>query len=83
MQEQELRASNLSEMIAFCLERDLRPVLVIPPIHPELREYFTDSFVKHYINDFLKREIYSLHTLEIICLTIVLIQIITFLIHYS
>lgn len=55
LQEQELRASNLSEMIAFCLERDLRPVLVIPPIHPELREYFTDSFVEHYINDFLKK----------------------------
>lgn len=55
LQEQELRASNLSEMIDFCLERKLRPVLIIPPIHPELRKYFTDSFVEHYINDFLKK----------------------------
>lgn len=54
-QDQELRASNLSEMIDFCLERKLRPVLIIPPIHPELRKYFTDSFVEHYINDFLKK----------------------------
>lgn len=42
-------------MIDFCLERELRPVLIIPPIHPELRKYFTDSFVEHYINDFLKK----------------------------
>lgn len=55
LQEQKLRANNLSEMIDFCLERELRPVLIIPPIHPELRKYFTDSFVEHYINDFLKK----------------------------
>ena len=45
LHDQELRASNLSEMIDFCLERKLRPVLIIPPIHPELRKYFTNSFV--------------------------------------
>lgn len=55
LQEQELRASNLSEMITFCLERELRPILVIPPIHPELRKYFTDRFVEHYISDFLEK----------------------------
>lgn len=53
--EQNLRAELLDEMITFCIDRDLHPVLLIPPIHPELRKYFTDSFVNHYINDFLKK----------------------------
>ena len=42
-------------MLFRSLERKLRPILIIPPVHPELREYFTDSFVEHYINDFLKK----------------------------
>ena len=50
----ELRKSLLNEMIEFCLERDLRPVLVLAPMHLSLSKRFTPKFREHYIYSFLK-----------------------------
>lgn len=47
------RQKLVSEIIAFCKERDLVPVIVIPPVHETLARYFDSSFRKHYIGDFL------------------------------
>ena len=47
------RASTLREMISFCKERNLRPYIVLPPIHPLLRFHLSSSFLKNYVYDFL------------------------------
>lgn len=39
----------LSEMISFCLERNLKPVLVLPPVTTELNSLFSDNFCESYI----------------------------------
>ena len=51
----ESRRQSLSEMIDFCLERELRPVLVLPPMHPALSNLFTKEFKENYIYFFLRR----------------------------
>lgn len=51
----ESRRQSLSEMIDFCLERELRPVLVLPPMHPSLSNLFTKEFRENYIYSFLRR----------------------------
>ena len=51
----ESRRKLLSEMIDFCLERELRPVLVLPPMHPSLSRLFTNEFRENYIYSFLRR----------------------------
>ena len=51
----ESRRQSLSEMIDFCLERELRPVLVLPPMHPALSNLFTKEFKENYIYSFLRR----------------------------
>ena len=51
----ESRRQSLSEMIDFCLERELRPVLVLPPMHPALSSLFTKEFKENYIYSFLRR----------------------------
>lgn len=48
------RQMLLREMIQFCIERDLRPVIVYPPIHPSLRLLMSDVFIKRYIYDFIE-----------------------------
>lgn len=53
IEERKLRQNLLREMVSFCLERNLRPVLVMPPLHRELRALFTSAFVKNYIDDFV------------------------------
>ena len=50
----ESRKQLLSEMIDFCLIRNLRPILVLPPIHPTLSKFFTQNFRKNYIYSFIK-----------------------------
>ena len=51
----ESRRKLLSEMIDFCLVRELRPVLVLPPMHPSLSRLFTKEFRENYIYSFLRR----------------------------
>lgn len=53
--EQEQKALLLSEMIEFCLERNLRPILVIPPVHSELYQLFSPEFKQNYIYSFIKK----------------------------
>ena len=48
------RLETVREIINFCLERDLRPVLVIPPVHPSLTRYFTPEFCRNYIYSFIE-----------------------------
>lgn len=51
----ESRRKLLSEMIDFCLVRELRPVLVLSPMHPALSNLFTKEFKENYIYSFLRR----------------------------
>lgn len=51
----EHRIALLHEMIEFCLERDLKPVIVNPPVHPELNKYFSSDFKQHYIFQFVEQ----------------------------
>lgn len=48
------RKKTVQDMIAFCLERNLRPVLVIPPIHPSLANRLTPAFRENYIYSFIR-----------------------------
>lgn len=50
----ESRKETIQEMIAFCIERNLRPILVIPPIHSSLADKLTPTFRENYIYSFLK-----------------------------
>lgn len=49
----EVRISLLREMLAFCNDRGLRPVVVMPPMHEALADLFTDAFVENYIRSFV------------------------------
>lgn len=48
------RKKLLNEMIGFCLNRDLCPVIVMPPCHPALSKLFTPKFRENYIYSFIK-----------------------------
>lgn len=52
--DQKKRSSILSGMIDFCIERNLHPVLVIPPIHPFLSSKLTPTFRENYIYSFIR-----------------------------
>lgn len=54
-QEQEERSRLLSEMIDFCIEREIKPVLVIPPVHPSLSSKLSGEFRQNYIYDFVAK----------------------------
>ena len=54
-EDRENRTRVLGEMIGFCLERDLKPVLAIPPVHPALRKRFTDKCRENYIHAFIRK----------------------------
>lgn len=49
-----IRLETVREMIKFCFERSLRPVVVIPPAHPSLNAYFSETFCKNYIYSFIE-----------------------------
>ena len=53
--DQENRIQVLKEMIGFCLEMDLKPVLVIPPMHPSLRKKLTAQCRENYIYSFIRK----------------------------
>lgn len=48
------RSATLQSIADFCAERDLRLVLVMPPMHPALADKFTPTFRQNYIYNFLK-----------------------------
>ena len=53
-QEQISRRETLQEMILFCKERNLRPYIVLPPVHPTLSSRLSNSFMKNYVYDFVE-----------------------------
>ena len=53
--EREKRIALLEEMLTFCIERDLRPAIVIPPMHCGLASKFTSTFRENYINSFVNK----------------------------
>ena len=53
--DQENRCRVLKDMIEFCLERSLKPALVIPPVHPSLGKKLTEKCRENYIYSFVKK----------------------------
>lgn len=51
----EKRIKLLSDIINFCIERDLKPVIVIPPMHPTLSSKFSETFRENYIYSFIRK----------------------------
>ncbi len=47
------RRTTIENMLDFCIERDLRPIIVIPPMHPALSRKFSNTFRNNYIHSFL------------------------------
>ncbi len=47
------RNKTLKEMVSFCKERDLKPVIVIPVMHSSLTGYFSRDFQSYYIDTLL------------------------------
>ena len=45
----------LTEMISFCLERNLKPVIVIPPVTKALSSKFSEKFRENYIYSFIRK----------------------------
>lgn len=54
-QGQEKRIVLLSDILSFCIGRNLKPVIVIPPMHNSLSSKFTPTFRENYIYSFVKR----------------------------
>lgn len=52
---QSKRIALLSDIMDFCLRRNLRPVIVIPPMHPSLALKLSDKFRENYIYSFIRR----------------------------
>lgn len=48
------RIAVFKEMIAFCKEREYRPVIVLPPVTESLSSKFSETFRKNYIYSFLE-----------------------------
>jgi len=44
----------LSEMILFCLERNLKPVVILPPVSKALSSKFTEFFRDNYIYSYIQ-----------------------------
>ena len=45
----------LTDILSFCMERSLRPVIVIPPMHKRLSNKFTPTFRDNYIYPFIRK----------------------------
>lgn len=54
LSEIESRRNTLIEMITFCKERSLSPVIVMPPFHKALRNLFPQEFDENYLVPFLE-----------------------------
>lgn len=48
------RRNTIMSMIDFCIERELQPILVIPPMHTTLSKEFTLEFRENYIYSFIE-----------------------------
>ncbi len=60
----EYRIQLMRELIDFCIERDYKPVYVIPPVTEHLAKYYTPKFEETYIYGYLKvvdREVLTLN----------------------
>lgn len=53
--EQNSRAALLHEMIEFCIERGLKPVVVLLPMHSVLKNQLSDEFRQHYVYGFVEK----------------------------
>ena len=51
--EQKSRRETLNNIVIFCKERNLKPVIVIPPMHKTLTNQYTDAFLANYVEAFL------------------------------
>lgn len=54
----EVLSSNceiLKRMLSYCSEKELRPVVVIPPFSMQLNQYFSDEFKEKIISDNIKK----------------------------
>lgn len=49
----ESRRKTLSTIVDFCKERDLKPVIVIPPMHHTLWHQFPKEFLSNYVESFI------------------------------
>lgn len=49
------RIKLMRELIDFCIEREYKPVYVIPPVTEHLSQLYTPKFEQLYIHDFLKQ----------------------------
>ena len=58
------RIKLMQEMIDFCIERGYKPVYVIPPVTEYLSKYYTSSFEKNYIYNFLHEVNRNILTLD-------------------
>jgi len=47
------RIKTMKDIISFCLERDLCPIIVIPPVNKALAQHLTLDFMKNYIETFV------------------------------
>jgi len=45
----------LSEMISFCIERNLKPVLILPPVTKVLSSKLSEGFRENYIYSFVRK----------------------------
>lgn len=50
----ETRKRVFCEIINYCKSHDLKPVVVMPPVHPSLAAYFTPEFREQYIDSFIQ-----------------------------
>lgn len=48
------RINTIRNIIDFCVERNLQPVIIIPPIHSSLNKYFSKEFAENYIYSFIR-----------------------------
>ena len=49
----------LSDIISFCLERNLQPVVLLPPVSKALNSKFSETFRENYIYSFVRESIHD------------------------
>ena len=47
------RIQLLNDIVCFCKEREIEPILILPPVHAELLKFFTPMFQHYYIDSFI------------------------------
>jgi hypothetical protein len=51
----DVSVKNLTDLIDFCIERDLKPVVIIPPVSKYLSSRFTHDVKEQYIYSFIRQ----------------------------